>query len=107
MSRRAEDICGGQSITATQQELFSTDTKANVLPVWQSIRNGRERLAAFVSDGTRPSYRRSEAEGVLRLFEQRSAALNAGLALNPPEVLPLGLLMLVPRNIEKEAHRGA
>ena len=39
---------------------------------------------------------RSEAEGVLRIFKQRSAALDRLLDFTPPEMIPLGLLMLIP-----------
>ncbi len=40
--------------------------------------------------------KRGEAETVLRLYRQRTADLHARLSLGEPEVVPLGLLMLVP-----------
>jgi hypothetical protein len=45
---------------------------------------------------------RVEAEGVLRIFEQRVGFLNKLLDLREPEVVPLGVLMLLP-----EATHGA
>ena len=55
-----------------------------------------ERLSAFASDSVQHPARRSEADGVLRIHEQRIKDLDARLALNEPEMVPLGVLMLVP-----------
>jgi len=105
LSQRVEDLTGEKITREIQQELFGANKKDETLPAWLSIKNPRERLAAFVADRTRPPSRRSEADGVLRLYEQRSAVLKACLALNPPEVVPLGFLMLVPEKTGKEGRR--
>jgi Mn-dependent DtxR family transcriptional regulator len=55
-----------------------------------------QRLAAFCHDGSQHPARRTEAEGVLRLYQQRREDLDARLALGDPEIVPLGLLMLIP-----------
>ena len=59
------------------------------------IRN-RQRLAAFHSDREQPAARRAEAEGVLRIQEQRMVHLKRLLDLREPEIVPLGVLMLIP-----------
>ena len=52
--------------------------------------------ARFYADSTRPHAARSEADGVLRLYRQRIADLDAHIQLLEPEIVPLGLLMIVP-----------
>ena len=56
----------------------------------------RLRLAAFKSDRAQRPSQRSEADGVLRIFQQRTSALEMLMDLRPPEVILLGVLMLVP-----------
>jgi superfamily II DNA or RNA helicase len=106
LKQRAEDIAGEQAILAEQQELDLPATSGAsiqdrqskiVNPPWLSLSDPRERLAAYVADGARSPARRSEADGVIRLYELRTAGLKARLAIKPPEVIPLGLLMLIPR----------
>jgi hypothetical protein len=63
---------------------------------WQTLSDPAQRLAAFYHDGSQHPARRAEADGVLRLYRQRREDLEARLALGEPEVIPLGLLMLIP-----------
>jgi len=71
---------------------------------WLTLNDPRERLAALGSDrAVRPSLR-TEANTVLEIHKKRMEHLDACLDLAPPEILPLGLLMLVP---EKEVRRGS
>ena len=55
-----------------------------------------QRLAAFGSDGGQSPAKRSEADGVLRIHEKRKKILDALLALGEPQLVPLGVLMLMP-----------
>ena len=55
-----------------------------------------QRLAAFAADRSQPTSKRSEADGVLRLYRQRSQVLDVLFDLRDPEVIPLGVLMLIP-----------
>jgi hypothetical protein len=55
-----------------------------------------ERLAAFARDRSQRPSQRSEADGVLGIFRKRTRALEMLMDLRPPEVILLGVLMLVP-----------
>jgi hypothetical protein len=65
-------------------------------PNWMTMTDPAERLAAFHSDASQSVRDRSEADGVLRIYRQRLKVLEEQLNLGAPEVLPLGILMLVP-----------
>jgi len=71
---------------------------------WLTLSAPRKRLAALGSDRSVHPKLRGEAETVLRIDEERMARLEAALDLGQPEILPLGLLMLVP---EREVPRGS
>ncbi len=98
---RAEEITGNLREPApVQSDLFahvegvSQDTSST--SAWQSLEDPAERLATFHSDRSRSPAARVEAEGVLRIYQQRKARLDALSDLHPPEVVPLGVLMLIP-----------
>ena len=55
-----------------------------------------KRLAAFASDRSQRPSQRSEADGVLRIYQQRTQALDMLAEIRSPEVILLGVLMLVP-----------
>jgi hypothetical protein len=103
LRQRSEDITGEQAIAAEQMYLEGLVKEAPPRPAWLSLSDPRERLAAYVADGSRPPSRRSEADGVVRLYELRSADLGARLTMNPSEIVPLGMLMLIPKGKGKEA----
>jgi hypothetical protein len=63
---------------------------------WQTVTDPRDRLAAFHVDRQQPAAARAEAEGILRIYEQRTDYLNRLLDLRDPEIIPLGVLMLIP-----------
>ncbi len=65
-------------------------------PAWATLADPTERLAAFATDPAQPPRARSEAEGVLRIYRQRLRDLEARLDLRPPEIVPIGVLMVVP-----------
>lgn len=88
------------SATTFQRDLFGRDSDQSesrtVLPEWASVTDPEQRLAAFGADRAQPSSKRSEAEGILRLYRQRSQVLDMLGDLRSPEVIPLGVLMLIP-----------
>lgn len=73
-------------------------------PVWKTSSDPKERLASFATDKSNPRERRNQAETILRAYERRMSDLADRLQLSEPEVVPLGLLMLVPA---KEVRRGS
>jgi hypothetical protein len=63
---------------------------------WAALDDPALRLAGFAVDVAQPARARGEADGVLRIYRQRLAALDERAALRPPEVVELGALMVVP-----------
>lgn len=101
LDQRANDIAGRIAVEPVQASLLDLLESANdsqVAPIrsWTHIADPAARLAAFYHDGIQHPARRSEADGVLRLYEKRRQTLDARMALTAPEVVPLGLLMIVP-----------
>ncbi len=107
LKKRADEITGPVvADQARQGELFGSESgeAATGTPAaeWASISDPAERLGAFASDRSQRPAQRSEADGVLRIFQQRSRTLERLMDLRSPEVIPLGVLMLIP-----EVDRGA
>jgi len=94
--QRSREITGQAGPAPRQRELFRQGDPEETTTSWNQLQDPGERLAAFASDAGQPSARRSEAGGVLRLHSQRLQDLEDRLALGEPEVVPLGLLMIVP-----------
>ncbi|UCC30171.1 MAG: DEAD/DEAH box helicase, partial [Phycisphaerales bacterium] len=90
LEQRCEEITG-QDVAPVQQLLFdeADDALGRRVPDWDTLEDPVERLAAFASDSTQHPAKRSEADGVLRIHEQRIKELEARLALSDPEVVPL------------------
>jgi len=88
---RAEQICGSPEVP--QLGLFERGSEA---VSWRTASDPVERLAGFSQDPAVPHRLRQEAAGCLELHRRRLEALIRRLALSKAEVLPLGLLMLVP-----------
>ena len=99
LAKRTEEITGTKDGPA-QRGLF--DQPGAAPPAWWSLSDPQQRLAAFGSDGGQSPAKRSEADGVLRIHEKRKKILDALLALGEPQIVPLGVLMLLP-----EVNRGA
>lgn len=55
-----------------------------------------ERLAAICADTTQHARLRGQADALLRLYRQRLDRLALRSQFSPPEVVPLGLLMVIP-----------
>ena len=105
LKKRAEEVAGESATSGlTQGSLFDSSeaAPAATTSAWRTIADPQERLAALHSDREQPAAARVEADGVLRIYGQRMSALNRLLDLREPEVVPLGVLMLIP-----EAKHGA
>ncbi|MEP0835186.1 DEAD/DEAH box helicase family protein [Microcoleus sp. AS-A8] len=103
LEQRTKEITGEpvEVETAVQMSLFDTPVQGTAVQTapqsgWMTMTDSVERLAAFATDTNQPVRVRSEADGVLRIYRQRLALLESRLALQSPETLPLGVLMLVP-----------
>jgi superfamily II DNA or RNA helicase len=105
LRQRATEITAGLAPQPVQTGLFDPHAEHRPPsggPNWATTTDPAARLAAFATDRSQPVAKRSEAESVLQIYQQRMAHLEARLALGTTEIVPLGLLMLVP-----EADRGA
>ena len=104
IAQRASEIIGPLVAVAaeTQPSLLASlepefaNARKSAAPSWVGLADPADRLAGFASDHAQPASRRSEAEGALRIYRQRRDALDARLAVNAPELVPLGLLMVLP-----------
>jgi hypothetical protein len=103
LNRRAQEITGTGVTEGRQLGLFDEPTggdgKGPPPAPWQTIEDPAERLAAFASDSNQPPSKRSEADGVLRIYRQRTGILDSLTALGEPEIIPLGVLMLIPEEV--------
>jgi superfamily II DNA or RNA helicase len=107
LRQRAGELLPAARLPAARQlDLFSAPDPepAPARPAWAALAEPTERLAAFATDPAQPPRTRGEAEGVLRIYRQRLRDLDARLDLRPPEVVPLGVLMVLP---ERLAAHGA
>lgn len=96
LADRAREITGTET-PAKQEDIFTPGTKAGPAPIWRSLTDPKDRLASFASDKEQRAAARSEANTVIKLYGERLAALQARMNLKEPEVVPLGLLMMVPK----------
>lgn len=96
--RMAELLPPPVTPTARQLDLFGAADLSQMPapPAWETPIDPAERLAAFATDPTQPPRVRSEAEGVLRIYRQRMKDLAARYDLQAPDVVTLGVLMIVP-----------
>jgi len=89
---RTDQICG--PVEAEQVKLIGGD--APDVSRWKTLTEPTERLASFATDGANKPADRREADGVLRLYKQRSEDLAKRTTLRVQDPTPLGILMLVP-----------
>jgi ERCC4-related helicase len=102
LRQRAQDLCG--PVQTRQMGLF--DAPVNALPGWQTLPGDLDRVAAYAADGAEPARKRSQAQTVVRLHEERNARIAKRRDLGAPRILPLGLLLLVPESAsEKKGSR--
>jgi len=104
LAKRAEEITGTKEgpVQRGLLDQASGHSSDGPPPARSSVSDPQQRLAAFGSDGSQPPAKRSEADGVLRIHEKRKKILDALLALGEPQIVPLGVWMLLP-----EVNRGA
>lgn len=98
---RTEAVCG--SVRVAEASLFDSPDTGPV-PRWRTGGTERERLASFATDRANPPAARSEAEGVLALYDRRDADLRQRGKVKDVQIVPVGLLMLVP---QAEVRHGA
>jgi superfamily II DNA or RNA helicase len=99
LKKRVEEVTRTSTArSSVQGSLFDLvgTAAAPATPAWQTITDPQHRLAAFHADRQQPASARAEAEGILRIYEQRMGYLNRLLKLGDPEIIPLGVLMLIP-----------
>jgi len=96
LAQRVQELCGAAPEPSTAS-LFERDAPSAPLPPWATLREPTERLAAFATCRDNPIRARREAEVVLSLHQRREHEHQRRLALEPPSVTLLGLLMLLPR----------
>ena len=96
---RAKQITGDPRAVAVQTGFFeqgSSQTAAQV--AWMAVTDSAERLAKFHNDSSQRHASRSEADGVLRLYNKRADDLRNRMKLLEPEIIQVGLLMIVPES---------
>ena len=102
VSQRVTDLISQTQLPDTlpdlQPSLFDAPTPATqkTRPIWLEAVDPATCLAALATDRSLSARVRNEAESVLRIFRQRMDILDASAEVAPPEVIKLGLLMLVP-----------
>jgi hypothetical protein len=98
LKKRVQEVTGtSTALSFAQGSLFDrVETPAPLTSAWQTITDPQHRLATFHADREQPASARVEAEGVLRIYQQRIGHLNRLLDLRDPEIIPLGVLMLIP-----------
>ncbi len=88
---RATEITGKDSAQQAQLGLFRSGDSAQA-----EYGTPEEQIASIASDPSNPSALRSEADGVIRLYKQRFADQETRRSLANPEIVPLGVLMIIP-----------
>lgn len=106
LDTRTREIIGDRGQLAVQQELLGASRSASQPSAapWARLTDPFERLAGFASDNAQPVALRHEAQTVLTLFKKRRDDLDARDAIREPEVITLGMLMVVPRAAGRSAH---
>jgi len=96
---RTQSLCG-EARAQTALPLQAAGIEVETVPRWKLAGPAAERLASFAHDEANPRPRRQEARNLLELHERRTKELTARATLDPPEVRPLGMLMLLPSDGE-------
>lgn len=96
---RAKQITGDPGTVAVQTSFFEQGTsQAAAQATWMPVTDPAERLAKFHIDSSQRHAARSEADGVLRLYNKRADDLKNRMKLLEPEIIQVGLLMIVPED---------
>jgi superfamily II DNA or RNA helicase len=101
LAQRCRDLVGeAREEPVEEPTLFDQPQAPRPRGDWAKPGDPLEHLACLGADRTVKTSLRNEADTVLRIHRERMAELGARLRLGDPEVIPLGLLMIVP---EEEA----
>lgn len=103
LRQRCLDIIGNRVPAAEQFDFLATPSNGRAahrsqrpFPQWHQLADPLEKLAAFASDSMQPSALRHAADTVLRIFRQRMAELEARAQILSPDLVPVGMLMILP-----------
>ncbi|MFZ4438833.1 MAG: helicase-related protein [Syntrophales bacterium] len=95
---RSREIIGDRVPLPVQEDLFNLSTASqSTRAEWVSHTDPVERLAGIACDRSQPSHLRYEANSALQIYRQRIETIDARSSLLNAEVLPVGMLMIVPR----------
>jgi hypothetical protein len=103
LEQRAKEIIGDRGFTSVQIDLFG-NSKSEPLKQpasWAKLEEASARLAGFAQDRTQPPNHRHEANGVITLYKKRMDQINAHEQLREPEIISVGMLMIVPKGAKK------
>jgi len=102
LKKRAEDLTGKyREAPVRMGDLFNQSATApddKKRPDWMEIDDPTTRLKGFIADRSQPHYRRAEADNLLTLYTTRNNHIDARADLREPDIIPLGVLMLVPED---------
>jgi hypothetical protein len=93
---RCREITGQDTDRLIQKDLFEQTSGGASGATWMTLPHGPERLAAFTADRAQPSTRRSQADVALKLAATRREDIERRARLREPEIVPVGVLMLLP-----------
>jgi ERCC4-related helicase len=101
LKARAAEIVDSIPAAPAQGGLF--DESGTTAPArWRNMNDPAERLAAMAEDGALSVAVRSEAHTAVDVYRRRLEQIDARMSISSTEVVPIGLLMLIP-----EDRRGA
>ena len=83
------------AVVSQQPDLFAATTTSVQAPK-PAPATPAERLAEIRDDTTQPTRLRSQASALIKLYQQRIDRLMLRSQFSAPEVIPLGLLMVIP-----------
>lgn len=95
LRQRSEEILPLDAAPGLQLEIGGELPKLEDLPQWMSLEEPLARLEAFVADKKEKPTLRREADAILQFYRQRREVLDARGLIKEPEVIILGMLMLV------------
>ena len=97
LAQRCTDLVGeAREEPVEEPTLFDQQSTPRPRRDWAKPGDPLERLASLGADRSVKPSLRNEADTVLRIHRERMADLEARLQLGDPEIIPLGLLMIVP-----------
>jgi hypothetical protein len=96
LRQRSGEITGQVTQESQQLRLFDQGEGETEVRSWGRIDDPEKRIAAFASDRSNPPALRSEAETVLRILKDRKKDFEARRNTSKSEIVPLGILMIVP-----------